>query len=232
MRALAHGSRPRSSAPAPSPDHGPDPAASTHAWSPRRRRFVASSKPHPPSAAQTRAPHCSSEAPRSMNRSNVASTTLSGCAAGRSTLFTTTSTCLSAARAFCSTNRVWGMGPSTASTSSSTPSAMLSTLSTSPPKSAWPGVSMMLIFTPCMQCGVGDRGCARQAPCRRSRHLRAPSGLPLPGKLGPLSLSRLTLLSPLFPAKKRHNGKSNLNNSDILWRSSTGTCLITERSVF
>ena len=37
------------------------------------------------------------------------------------------------------TNRVWGMGPSTASTSSSTPSTIDSTRSTSPPKSAWPG---------------------------------------------------------------------------------------------
>ena len=46
----------------------------------------------------------------------------------------------------CSTNRVWGMVPSKASTSSSTPSHMFSTRSTSPPKSAWPGVSMMLIL--------------------------------------------------------------------------------------
>ena len=49
------------------------------------------------------------------------------------------------AKAFWVTKRVWGMGPSTASTSSSTLSAMDSTRSTSPPKSAWPGVSMMLI---------------------------------------------------------------------------------------
>ena len=46
-----------------------------------------------------------------------------------------------------STKRVWGSGPSAASTSRSTPSTMVSPRSTSPPKSAWPGVSMMLIFT-------------------------------------------------------------------------------------
>ena len=50
------------------------------------------------------------------------------------------------ARAFFSTKRVWGMQPSKASTSSSTPSTICSTRSTSPPKSAWPGVSTMLIL--------------------------------------------------------------------------------------
>jgi hypothetical protein len=57
-----------------------------------------------------------------------------------------------------STKRVCGMTPSTASTSSSTPSTMFSTRSTSPPKSAWPGVSTMLILTP----PVADRGVLRQ----------------------------------------------------------------------
>ena len=52
------------------------------------------------------------------------------------------------ARALRVTNLVWGMGPSKASTTSSTESTMLSTRSTSPPKSACPGVSMTLIFTP------------------------------------------------------------------------------------
>src|SRR5258707_10377871 len=50
--------------------------------------------------------------------------------------------------AFFNTKRVCGIGPSAASTSSRQPSAILSTRSTSPPKSAWPGVSMMLILTP------------------------------------------------------------------------------------
>ena len=47
--------------------------------------------------------------------------------------------------AFWVTKRVCGIGPSTASTSSSTESTIDSTRSTSPPKSAWPGVSTMLM---------------------------------------------------------------------------------------
>src|SRR5437868_4104015 len=42
-----------------------------------------------------------------------------------------------------STNRVGGSGPSLASTSSSAPSTIVRPRSTSPPKSAWPGVSTM-----------------------------------------------------------------------------------------
>ena len=45
------------------------------------------------------------------------------------------------------TKRVCGIGPSAASTRRITPSTIDSTRSTSPPKSAWPGVSTMLIFT-------------------------------------------------------------------------------------
>jgi len=45
------------------------------------------------------------------------------------------------------TNLVCGIGPSAASTSTRTPSTMLRMRSTSPPKSAWPGVSTMLIRT-------------------------------------------------------------------------------------
>ncbi len=52
-----------------------------------------------------------------------------------------------ASRALRKTKRVCGSGPSAASTSSITPSTIFSTRSTSPPKSAWPGVSTMLIFT-------------------------------------------------------------------------------------
>ena len=81
-------------------------------------------------------------------RSNTSSCTLSGWQLGLSTLLITTIGRNPSASAFSSTNRVCGMGPSSASTSSSTPSAMLSTRSTSPPKSACPGVSMTLIFTP------------------------------------------------------------------------------------
>ena len=52
---------------------------------------------------------------------------------------------MSALSALRSTNRVCGSGPSEASTSSTMPSTIDSPRSTSPPKSAWPGVSMMLI---------------------------------------------------------------------------------------
>ena len=53
-----------------------------------------------------------------------------------------------ASSALRSTKRVWGSGPSEASTSRRTPSTMVRPRSTSPPKSAWPGVSTMFIFTP------------------------------------------------------------------------------------
>jgi len=52
------------------------------------------------------------------------------------------------ASAFLVTKRVWGMGPSCASISSSTPSTMDSARSTSPPKSACPGVSTILMWVP------------------------------------------------------------------------------------
>ena len=69
-------------------------------------------------------------------------------ASGRSTLLTTRTTGRRASRALRSTNRVWGSGPSEASTSRAMASTMDSPRSTSPPKSAWPGVSMMLMVTP------------------------------------------------------------------------------------
>ena len=46
------------------------------------------------------------------------------------------------------TNLVWGIGPSAASTRSTTPSTIDRIRSTSPPKSAWPGVSTMLMRAP------------------------------------------------------------------------------------
>ena len=66
---------------------------------------------------------------------------------GRSTLLTTRITGSSASSALRSTKRVCGSGPSEASTSSSTPSTIVRPRSTSPPKSAWPGVSMMFSLT-------------------------------------------------------------------------------------
>jgi hypothetical protein len=63
-------------------------------------------------------------------------------------LFTTTIGFNPRASALRVTKRVCGMGPSTASTSSSTPSTIDRTRSTSPPKSACPGVSTMLMCVP------------------------------------------------------------------------------------
>ncbi len=69
-------------------------------------------------------------------------------ASGRSTLLMTRTTGSLASSVLRSTNRVCGSGPSLASTSSTTPSTMDSPRSTSPPKSAWPGVSTMLMVSP------------------------------------------------------------------------------------
>mmetsp|Transcript_17598 Transcript_17598/g.30788 ORF Transcript_17598/g.30788 Transcript_17598/m.30788 type:complete len:256 (+) Transcript_17598:682-1449(+) len=91
---------------------------------------------------------CSSDAPSSQKRSKVLSITYAGLAAGLSILLTTTRTVSPSASAFLRTNRVCGFGPSAASTRRSTPSTMLSTRSTSPPKSACPGVSTMFTLIP------------------------------------------------------------------------------------
>src|SRR5918992_1416656 len=68
-------------------------------------------------------------------------------ASGRSTLLTTSTTGSRASSALRSTKRVCGSGPSEASTSSITPSTIVRPRSTSPPKSAWPGVSTRLSLT-------------------------------------------------------------------------------------
>ncbi len=87
-------------------------------------------------------------APSAQNRSKVASTAPSGSQPTRSTLFTTKMGRSPSASAFRVTKRVWGIGPSKASTSRQTQSTIFSTRSTSPPKSAWPGVSTMLMRVP------------------------------------------------------------------------------------
>ena len=87
-------------------------------------------------------------APRSIKRSSSLSYASMGRAPSRSTLLMTATILRPLASAFFSTNRVCGIGPSLASTTSRAPSTMLSTRSTSPPKSAWPGVSTMLILVP------------------------------------------------------------------------------------
>ena len=57
-------------------------------------------------------------------------------------------------KAFPVTNLVCGMGPSDASTSKTTPSTIDKIRSTSPPKSACPGVSTILIWVPCQLTDV------------------------------------------------------------------------------
>ena len=52
------------------------------------------------------------------------------------------------------TNLVCGIGPSAASTSTSAPSTILRMRSTSPPKSAWPGVSTILMRVSCQTIEV------------------------------------------------------------------------------
>ena len=89
---------------------------------------------------------CSSVASRSISSSSTSSTTSWMRWSGRSILLTTTMTRWPSSRARLSTKRVWGMGPSAASTSRRTPLTIFKIRSTSPPKSAWPGVSTMLIL--------------------------------------------------------------------------------------
>ncbi len=88
---------------------------------------------------------CSSPASRAANRSNTSFTTALGRASDRSTLLMTTIGRRPTLSAFDTTNLVCGSGPSAASTSTSAPSTILRMRSTSPPKSAWPGVSTMLM---------------------------------------------------------------------------------------
>ena len=97
---------------------------------------------------------CASSASSSMNRSSTSSWTRIGSAPGRSILLMTTIGVRPRASALRSTKRVCGIGPSKASTTSSTPSTMRRMRSTSPPKSAWPGVSTMLILVPCQRTDV------------------------------------------------------------------------------
>src|ERR1051326_3626864 len=83
---------------------------------------------------------CSSEAPSSIIRSKTSLTTSTGRASWRSILLMTTIGSRPSPSALRSTNRVCGIGPSAASTRRITPSTMQRTRSTSPQKSARPGV--------------------------------------------------------------------------------------------
>ena len=89
---------------------------------------------------------CSSVAPKSINRSYTSFTTSLIRASGLSILLITKIIGISLSRAFFKTNLVWGRGPSLASTNRSAPSTRFKLLSTSPPKSACPGVSIIFIL--------------------------------------------------------------------------------------
>ena len=91
---------------------------------------------------------CSSLASSAENRSNTSSCTSWARASERSTLLISTIGLRPRRSALPSTNLVCGSGPSAASTSSTTPSTIDRMRSTSPPKSAWPGVSTMLTRVP------------------------------------------------------------------------------------
>ena len=105
-------------------------------------------QPLMPEAYTTGKSSCSSVAPSLSKRSKAALTTCCGREPGLSTLFTTRMGRRPSASAFLVTKRVCGMGPSCASISSTTPSTIDKARSTSPPKSAWPGVSTMLMCVP------------------------------------------------------------------------------------
>ena len=95
--------------------------------------------------------NCSSVASNSINNSITWSTTFSGVAPGLSILLITTIGFNPNANDFFKTSLVCGIAPSKASTNNKTPSTVFKTLSTSPPKSACPGVSTILILTsPCI----------------------------------------------------------------------------------
>ena len=87
-----------------------------------------------------------SSASSSTNKSKMPLRTSSIRASGRSILLITTIGLNPHSNAFRNTNRVCGITPSAESTRSKTPSAIFNTRSTSPPKSACPGVSIRLIF--------------------------------------------------------------------------------------
>src|SRR5207342_2947667 len=88
---------------------------------------------------------CSSVASSAANRSKTSLRTCVGRASERSTLLMTTMGLRPIFSALETTNLVCGSGPSAASTSTSAPSTMFKIRSTSPPKSAWPGVSTILM---------------------------------------------------------------------------------------
>ena len=88
----------------------------------------------------------SPSASSSTKRSKIMSRTLCGRAFSRSILLMTTMGLAPFSSALRRTNLVCACGPSCASTTRSTPSIIFMMRSTSPPKSAWPGVSTMFTW--------------------------------------------------------------------------------------
>ena len=84
-------------------------------------------------------------ASRLAKRSKISFSTSRWRSSGRSILLMTTMGRRPRFKALETTNLVCGSGPSEASTSTTTPSTMFRMRSTSPPKSAWPGVSTILM---------------------------------------------------------------------------------------
>ena len=113
-----------------------------------------SAQPALPDAYNTGKSSCCSSASNAAKRSKHSSKARSGSPSGLSTLFTTTIGFKPNAKALEVTNFVCGIGPSAASTNKTTPSTMDKIRSTSPPKSAWPGVSTILIRIPCQSTEV------------------------------------------------------------------------------
>ena len=103
-------------------------------------------QPSRPTAYRYGKSNCASSAPNLSNKSNVSVKTSSGRASARSTLLMHTIGRSPNFNALDNTNFVWGRGPSALSTNNTTPSTIDKMRSTSPPKSAWPGVSTILIL--------------------------------------------------------------------------------------
>ncbi|CAM4062270.1 hypothetical protein HEMA109418_07515 [Helcobacillus massiliensis] len=127
---------------------------------------------------------------RPSRRSVASPTTWSMRASGRSTLLTTRITGSFAASALRSTKRVCGSGPSEESTSSTTPSTMDRARSTSPPKSACPGVSITLMVIP-----SGSPTAAAVGPVYRIAVFFARMVMPFSRSRSPESIARSSCFS-------------------------------------
>ena len=154
--------------------------------------IVRSAQPWRPEANMVWKSSCSSVAPRAAKRSKTSLCTSSGRASWRSTLLMTTIGFSPRASALVSTNLVCGSGPSAASQSTMAPSTMERMRSTSPPKSAWPGVSTMLILTPFHSTAVDLARMVMPRSRSRSLRSRARSATAWLARKAPACFSRLS----------------------------------------